>query len=127
MADAALVSWVGRGPEAGFYVANLEERVAGTVAYQRKGEGELEVFRLSVDVGVRGMRVAGHLVDQVIRRARELGCGRVILETSSHQEAAVRFYTRTGWTEEARTFPSAGHFFHGFEVILFTMEVQKML
>merc|ERR1719319_1907123 len=59
MKDAAMVSWTGRGEEAGFYVAELEGRVIGTIAYQRKSSGELEVFRLSVDQGGRGRRAPG--------------------------------------------------------------------
>ena len=35
MKDAALVSWTGRGEEAGFYVAEVEGRVVGSVAYER--------------------------------------------------------------------------------------------
>ena len=39
MKDAAMVSWTGRGEEAGFYVAELEGRLIGTIAYQRKVGG----------------------------------------------------------------------------------------
>ena len=54
----------------------------------------------------------------------ELGAGsRVVLETSSHQEAAVRFYSRTGWTEvkqvlKKNTLKSFSHFFSYLELDL---------
>ena len=34
-----------------------------------------------------------------IQEAVDMGEKKVVLETSSHQTAAVRFYNKTGWTE----------------------------
>ena len=37
------------------------------------------------------------------QEALDMGEKKVVLETSSHQTAAVRFYNKTGWTEVKTT------------------------
>jgi len=103
MADPDLKFWTGRGREtSGFFVAVFDGYVVGTISYERKEEGVLEIFRLSVDSKMRGRGVALKLVDEVLQEALDMGEKKVVLETSSHQTAAIRFYNKTGWTESHR-------------------------
>jgi len=114
MADPDLKFWTGRGKEtSGFFVAVLDENVVGTIAYDRKEEGVLEIYRLSVDSEMRGRKIAHMLVDKVLQAARDHGERKVVLATTCHQTAAISFYYKTGWTENYRVdYP--GHFVHGF-------------
>lgn len=119
MADPDLKFWTGRGKEtSGFFVAALGENVVGTISYDRKEEGVLEIYRLSVDSQMRGRKIAQMLVDKVLQTARDLGEKKVILETSCHQAAAMKFYVKTGWTESHRLYYH-GHFVHGIEIVGF--------
>lgn len=119
MADPDLKFWTGRGKEtSGFFVATLGENVVGTISYDRKEEGVLEIFRLSVDSQMRGRKIAHMLVDKVLQVARDQGEKKVVLETSCHQSAAMSFYYKSGWTESYRLdYP--GHFVHGIEIVGF--------
>ena len=41
----------------------------------------------------------GSMVMMTIQAARDQGEKKVVLETSCHQSAAMKFYYKTGWTE----------------------------
>ena len=51
--------------------------------------------------------------DGFFQAAREQGEKKVVLETSCHQVAAMRFYANTGWTEVRSTVRDALQFFGG--------------
>lgn len=58
--------------------------------------------RLATEARYRGRGVASQLLARLERTASILGCGRVTLETSTSHEAAVRLYTRRGYTQVLR-------------------------
>ncbi|KAM9063776.1 N-acetyltransferase 8 [Sarcophilus harrisii] len=91
-----------RGPGCGFWVAEAERRVVGTVgvrlARQPVGGGEyLELFRLSVRSDLRGRGMARTLVQTVLQFARDQGFDGVVLETSSANHPAHRLYESAGF------------------------------
>ena len=65
-------------------------------------EGDLVMCRLATEARYRGRGVASQLLARLERTASILGCARVTLETSTSHEAAVRLYTRRGYTQVLR-------------------------
>ena len=117
MRDKELAEWTCRGvATAGFFVATVEGEVVGCGAYrvqvvpcsavlqcnQGVQEGDLVMCRLATEARYRGRGVASQLLARLERTASILGCGRVTLETSTSHEAAVRLYTRRGYTQVLR-------------------------
>ena len=117
MRDKELAEWTCRGlATAGFFVATVEGEVVGCGAYrvqvvtcsavcavlqcnQGVQERDLVMCRLATEARYRGRGVASQLLARLERTASILGCGRVTLETSTSHEAAVRLYTRRGYTQ----------------------------
>ncbi|XP_051830205.1 N-acetyltransferase 8-like [Antechinus flavipes] len=97
-----------RGRGCGFWVAEAERRVVGTVgvrlAREPVGAGSyLELFRLSVKSALRGRGVARALVQTVLRFARDQGFDGVVLETSSANRPARRLYESAGFRKSRET------------------------
>ncbi len=61
----------------------------------------VEVKRLWVSAGARGLGLGTRLLDVVERWARDRGATRLVLDTRGELEAATRLYRRTGWVEVA--------------------------
>ena len=55
------------------YVGNSETDNEAVINYQPSGEGEVNITHTGVDSSLRGQGVAGKLVDEVVKRAREEG------------------------------------------------------
>ena len=117
MRDKELAEWTCRGvATAGFFVATVEGEVVGCGAYrvqvvpcsavlqcnQGVQERDLVMCRLATEARYRGRGVASQLLARLERTASILGCARVTLETSTSHEAAVRLYTRRGYTQVLR-------------------------
>ncbi|MPY77028.1 MAG: GNAT family N-acetyltransferase [Actinophytocola sp.] len=71
---------------------------SGTPLSQIARDGELEFRMLSTSVAARGRGVGELLTRAVIDRARELGCGRVVLCVVDKNAKAIRLYDRLGFT-----------------------------
>jgi ribosomal protein S18 acetylase RimI-like enzyme len=59
--------------------------------------GVAAIYGMSVRPEARGKGIAGAMTDVVLRRARELGCTRVVLHSS---QMAVRVYERAGFRKQ---------------------------
>ena len=98
MRDKELSYWTCRGEEtAGFFVAEVDGEIAGTVCYVIEDEGEMEMFRMSADKKFRGRGVGGQLLLKIEETARRLKMNKVKFNTSGAQEPAVALYTKRGY------------------------------
>ncbi|KAM3940639.1 putative N-acetyltransferase camello [Leptodactylus fuscus] len=84
-----------------FWVAEVEDRVVGTVAAKPSDEDEeeLQLKRMSVRKDFRGLGIAKALSREVMGFARERGYRSVVLNTLMVQREAQRMYESVGFTK----------------------------
>ncbi len=95
-----------RAAHADLLVAVLDGTVVGTVALALNGgpyaeasdEGESVIRMLATAPSARGQGVAAALVEECLRRSRELGLSAVRLSTQPAMHTAHRVYERLGFT-----------------------------
>ncbi len=79
------------------YVASDGERVLGTVALIRYGEGVYELSKMAVSPETRGQGVGRKLLGYVLDQARGLGAHTVFLGSSKKLQNAVHLYESLGF------------------------------
>ena len=98
MRDRELSYWVCRGEDkAGFYVAEVDGEVAGTVCYMIREDGEMEMNRMSTHKRFRGQGVATRLLLKIEETARGFNCSKVKLSTGTDRQPAVALYKKSGY------------------------------
>ena len=96
---------------AGFLLAaESRQRLIGCLALKQFSGADAEMKRLYVEPAHRRFGVAMQLVLELIRRARELGYQRILLDTLPSMQSAQRLYASLGFKDiEPYTFnPTAG-------------------
>ena len=86
------------GLAAGFWVAESDGALVGTVAVRPKGPGTCELKRLYLDPGWRGRGLGQALYDHAEAFARASGYQRIWLDSSRRFSRAHRLYERNGFT-----------------------------
>jgi putative acetyltransferase len=99
--DADLMDLESRYHGAGGSFDVVEEaatgRLIGSVGLLPCGGGTVELRKMYLEAGYRGLGIGRWLLDQALIRARELGFKRVTLETASELARAVELYQRAGF------------------------------
>ena len=85
-----------------FLVGVLDGRVVAMGALRRISPGEAEVKRMRVEPALQGRGHGQALLDALHRRAAELGCSTLRLDTALRQRAARSLYERNGYREVRR-------------------------
>ncbi len=99
-----------RPPLGLFLVARHERQLVGGVGLRSISDPALhfdEVKRLWVRPDLRREGVGLVLMNEIERRARDLGCVTLFLETGPAQPEALSLYESTGWTEIEQYPPGA--------------------
>lgn len=79
-------------------IAELGDRVVGTCALKPGAEeGTLELVKMAVDPSVQGRGIGYLLGQHILDKAKDLGAGRVVLETNSKLQAAISLYHKLGF------------------------------
>ncbi len=86
-----------RGPRAGFWVAEDEGAIVGSVAVRPKSEGTCELKRLYVRADCRGTGLGQRLYQHAEAFARAAGYERIWLDSSRRFAKAHRLYVRNGF------------------------------
>jgi putative acetyltransferase len=81
-----------------FLVARNGDRIIGTGALVPRQNGEAEVVRMSVAADCRRQGVGRMILQELVCRARQAGCRRVVLETTGTWQEVIAFYLRFGFT-----------------------------
>ncbi len=80
-----------------FLVALAGERLVGTGALIPERPGVARIARMSVAADMRRHGVGRQILQTLCSRARERGCQKIILETTSTWEGAAAFYRDFGF------------------------------
>jgi N-acetylglutamate synthase-like GNAT family acetyltransferase/DNA-binding MarR family transcriptional regulator len=88
-------------PGGALLMARQSGRIVGCCGLVPRGPEQLELIKMTVDEQSRGAGIGEHLVRAALRRARQLGAGRVVLETNSGLAHALRLYHRIGFRRSA--------------------------
>lgn len=80
-----------------FLIARKDGRAVGCGAIRLLDQTTAEVKRMYVDLELRGRGVGRALLDELERRAKDIGATRLVLETGVHQHAAIALYKRAGF------------------------------
>ena len=86
----------GRGT---FLIARHEGRAVGCGAIRLLDETTAEVKRMYSEPSLRGTGIGRAVLTALESAARELGAGRLVLETGIHQHAAIALYRRAGFVQ----------------------------
>jgi ribosomal protein S18 acetylase RimI-like enzyme len=81
------------------WVAVLDGEVLGTVAVERRADGDLHLMRMFVSTRLRGRGIGTALLDLALAHARSTGTAEVHLETLSVMAAARHMYERAGFEQ----------------------------
>jgi GNAT superfamily N-acetyltransferase len=86
-------------PDGAFVVGFEDETAVCCGGVKRLPDGACEIKRMFVAPEARGRGVARALLEELERRARELGYATVRLDTGPRQTRAQRMYERAGYVE----------------------------
>ncbi|KPF89939.1 GNAT family N-acetyltransferase [Novosphingobium sp. AAP93] len=101
--DLRAVADVYQSGTGGFWVAEMEGRIVGTIGLIGFGNGEGALRKMFVAAEARGQGhgVAARLLDMLIDHARTVGITGITLGTIERLHAARRFYAKNGFFEIA--------------------------
>jgi GNAT superfamily N-acetyltransferase len=80
-----------------FWVVETGNQVVGSFGIESKSKDTTELRRMYLDQGFRGRGIAQRMLGCAQSRARELGFSKMILSAAEVQDAAISFYTRSGF------------------------------
>jgi putative acetyltransferase len=82
-----------------FWVVESADGIIGSFGIESRNVSDTELRRMYLDSGYRGSDIARRMLDFAQARARALGFTKMILSTAQIQEAAVKFYRKSGFRE----------------------------
>lgn len=80
-------------------IAILKEQVVGTVALIKRGDQVFELSKMAVTEEYQGMGIGKKLIHACIKYAKENGCKRLFLDSSTTLSPAISLYTKYGFKE----------------------------
>lgn len=81
------------------FSAHIDGEVAGAVALKKHEDGQYELTKMAVDSSYRGRGIGQILMTAIEGYAKNtLGLKRLFLLSNTRNEAALRLYSRNGWT-----------------------------
>jgi len=80
-----------------YLVAYLDDVAVGCGAVRRLDETTAEIKRMYVNPSVRGRGIGRALVEALEREARSVGATRIVLETGTRLESAIKLYEAMGY------------------------------
>jgi GNAT superfamily N-acetyltransferase len=79
--------------------AQCEGKIVGTVALMKRGEGILELTKMGVTDGYKGLKIGQKLMYAAITKSSEMGANRVFLDSNRKLEPALSLYKKVGFRE----------------------------
>ena len=82
-----------------FWVVESRNDIIGSFGIESRNVTDTELRRMYLDRGYRGSDIAQRMLDFAEARARALGFTKMILSTAQIQQAAVKFYRKSGFRQ----------------------------
>ena len=92
--------------------------IVGTGALRWSEPGQLELTKMGVKSGFRGLKAGEFLLDALIARAATMQPDRLYLLTSKRCEAAIHLYEKSGFEHDAELLESARHHYDRCDVAM---------
>lgn len=100
-----------------FFVASLNNRIVGIGALKKIDSQTAEIKRMRVNKDYQRRGIGSHILDNLIKSARDLGYKKLMVDTSVNQIATQHLYQKRGFKECKRKL------INGLECIFFTMDI----
>ena len=72
-------------------------QIVGSAALLHEHDDVYELAKMSVDPAFRGQGISKLLIEQCLRKAKEIGAGKLLLWSNSQLQTAIRLYTQYGF------------------------------
>ena len=72
-------------------------QIVGSAALLHEHDNVYELAKMSVDPAFRGQGISKLLIEQCLRKAKEIGAGKLLLWSNSQLQTAIRLYTQYGF------------------------------
>lgn len=92
--------------------------VVGTGALRWSKPGQLELTKMGVKSGLRGLKAGESLLDALIERSIAMKPERLYLLTSKRCEAAIHLYEKFGFKHDAELLEAARHHYDRCDVAM---------
>nr|WP_298659491.1 GNAT family N-acetyltransferase [uncultured Flavobacterium sp.] len=93
-------TYIDKGGE--FFVAKINDKIVGMGALRKIDESTAEIKRMRVNPKFQGKGIGGLILDRLIKKAKEIGYKKLILDTSTKQIVAQNLYKSRGFKESKR-------------------------
>ena len=100
------------------FVALEGQGIVGTGALRWSEPGQLELTKMGVKSGVRGLKAGEFLLDGLIERAGKMQPERLYLFTSKRCEAAIHLYEKSGFERDAELLEAARYHYDRCDVAM---------
>ncbi|HTI09099.1 MAG TPA: GNAT family N-acetyltransferase [Puia sp.] len=77
--------------------ASRSAQVVGTAALMHEHDGIYELAKMSVAPAFRGQGISKLLIEQCLRKAKDIGAGKLVLYSNSQLQTAIQLYTKYGF------------------------------
>ena len=92
--------------------------IVGAGALRWSEQGQLELTKMGVKSGLRGLKAGEFLLDALIARAATMAPERLFLLTSKRCEAAIHLYEKSGFEHDAELLVTARHHYDRCDVAM---------
>jgi N-acetylglutamate synthase-like GNAT family acetyltransferase len=92
--------------------------IVGTGALRWSAPGQLELTKMGVKSGLRGLKAGEFLLNALIERAATMQPERLYLLTSKKCEAAIHLYEKAGFAHDAELLAAARHHYDRCDVAM---------
>ena len=92
--------------------------IVGTGALRCSESGQLELTKMGVKSGLRGLKAGEFLLDALIERAATMKPDRLYLLTNKRCEAAIHLYEKSGFEHDAELLEAARHHYDRCDVAM---------
>jgi ribosomal protein S18 acetylase RimI-like enzyme len=81
------------------YLAIIDTQIAGTITLIPSDNNSYEILKLGVSKNHQRLGIGRILMEHCIQQAKTFNAGKIILETNTKLESAIRLYTKLGFKE----------------------------